>query len=392
MTDSQTDRQPDQDADGLPVPRRWRFLISVLVIGHLLAVFAPPLAFQTRGPRGISPSVVALLWPVERYAQLIYLDRGYAFFAPDPGPSHLLRARWDATQAETPEPTDDSAEASATFDHDGAGQNERLFPNLDDQWPRLLYHRHFMLAEFLNDAYQPALPAEASVMVGPDLPIDALRQLRDGRRRYDAIAGSMANHLKEEFQCDRVTLERLEHSLPDFVGFLEEEIHLDDPRSFVPLTDEPVSMEALLPGGDSTAMEGRRGEWGRGNSLRDNRLPWLQTDSVTPPGRSAYPSANGTTAVVPGAEPVPTPESRDRDSRDEPPGPRESRQDAAEDSAEDTAEDTAEDRLEDAAEDVAEEAAKDDALGLQTDSFLDPIAPETSPPSPARPSLKGDPE
>lgn len=199
---------------------------------HLAAVFAPPLAFQTRGPRGLSPSVATVLNPLTAYGQFLYLDRGYAFFAPDPGPSHLM-----AVEIE--------------------GDRTYRVPSLDDQWPRLLYHRHFMLAEFLNDSYQPALPKEIGTLVGDQIAPDELRLWRLGRSRYEAILNSMVDHVRSRSSGDRnespsVRIDRLEHMIPDFVGFADRQILLDVDESYVLLEDIPISIEALT--GDQSLL------------------------------------------------------------------------------------------------------------------------------------------
>lgn len=62
------------------------------------------------------------------YLECLYLNHGWHFFAPDPGPSHLLTFEW----------TDSSGQTS-----------ELTWPNRDIQ-PRLLYHRHLMLTEFVG--------------------------------------------------------------------------------------------------------------------------------------------------------------------------------------------------------------------------------------------------
>ncbi len=64
-----------------------RIVVSLLLCGHLLAVALPPLAFQARGPLGLSPAVETALLPVEQYGQFMFLDRGYSFFAPIRGPA-----------------------------------------------------------------------------------------------------------------------------------------------------------------------------------------------------------------------------------------------------------------------------------------------------------------
>lgn len=204
-----------------------------MILAHLSAVIAPPLAFQSRGPRGLSPSVSLLLSPLAAYGQFLYLDRGYAFFAPDPGPSHLMRVEISSGE-------NNSAEAN------DANVETRLYPSLDDQWPRLLYHRHFMLAEFLNDAYQPALPGEAAKLVGSDLPIEELKAWRMGRQRYEMIADSMIRHLQKKFDAQDVKIDRLEHMIPDFVPYANEPTPLNDPPTYVLLEDIPITLDTLL--------------------------------------------------------------------------------------------------------------------------------------------------
>ncbi|MEO9935289.1 hypothetical protein [Rhodopirellula bahusiensis] len=207
--------------DSPPPPLRKRIVNNFLLIGMLLTMILPPLAFQARGARGLSPSVGALLKVISPMAQWLYMDRGYAFFAPDPGPSHLVLATSDA------------------------GKTTQVFPDLDEQWPRLKYHRHFMLAEFLNDSYQPALPLEVSQLIGPELSPEELQTLRLGRKRYERIADSMVRHLQSTGKSD-VEIVRLEHQIPDFVLFTQEDLSLTDERSYVELPDVPITLEGLL--------------------------------------------------------------------------------------------------------------------------------------------------
>lgn len=211
-------------------------IASAFILAHLTAVIAPPLAFQCRGPRGLSPAVAALLNPTSAYGQLLYLDRGYAFFAPDPGPSHLMAVKLSTVSESAP-----SEVSSASADT----QVTRV-PSLDDQWPRLLYHRHFMLAEFLNDAYQPALPRETASLVGPDLSAEELRTWRLGRDRYEAILNSMVDHVETRNQGKTVEIDRLEHVIPDFVGFATRQVELNDDSTYILLEDIPITLETLF--------------------------------------------------------------------------------------------------------------------------------------------------
>ncbi|TWT74068.1 hypothetical protein CA85_09540 [Allorhodopirellula solitaria] len=215
---------------------------------HLAAVFTPPMAFQSRGPRGLSPSVSKLLAPLAAYGQFLYLDRGYAFFAPDPGPSHLMRAVVGGD-----DDGDGDGDSNQTSRSDlGAGEggaddvDVHWYPDLNEQWPRLLYHRHFMLAEFLNDSYHPKLPANAAQWVGPDLPLEELKAWRLGRERYDSILGSMTDHLRAQFGERSVRIDRVEHGLPDFVVYASDPTPLDDPSTYIVIEDISIPLESLL--------------------------------------------------------------------------------------------------------------------------------------------------
>lgn len=116
--------------------RRVRGVISVLLVLHLVAIASAPLAME---PASLpAQKVFAVFRP---YLDAAFLNHGYHFFAPEPGPSHLIRYE-------------------LTFS-DGRVENG-VFPDPAEQKPRLNYHRHFMLSEFanrlaVNDAQQPAL-------------------------------------------------------------------------------------------------------------------------------------------------------------------------------------------------------------------------------------------
>ena len=189
-----------------------RIVLSVLIVGHLAAVFLPPLSFQTRGPIGQSPAIQTLSRPVEGYGQLLYIDRGYAFFAPDPGPSHLVQA-------------------AVT---DSAGQTlEMIYPNRDEQWPRLLYHRHFMLTEFLHEMYYPPGPPAELVELEPATAEEWGRL----RERYTHLRRSYVDHLESVNSGSTVQIRRVEHRLPGLLDYQREPIPLTDVRLFQVLPD-----------------------------------------------------------------------------------------------------------------------------------------------------------
>lgn len=201
-------------------------MLSVVIVLHIAAVFSAPFTFNSNPAPGITdPSPVAL-WLTnwfEPYVDAMYLRHGYAFFAPDPGPSHLFRVRLE-------------------FD-DGREPRELTFPDRERNRPRLLYHRHFMLSERLAQGYVPAVAPR-------DIAGDPLRLVEWRRNReayeeyYSKLHDSFAAHLRHAYGADRVVIQRLEHRLltPDEVTERREirdpsllEVHPEDvPREQLP--------------------------------------------------------------------------------------------------------------------------------------------------------------
>jgi hypothetical protein len=119
--------------------QRWpvgaRVIVSVIILFHLAAVIISPLTMLMPSPD--------LLVPIRRvfepYQQLTYLGHGYQFFAPDPGPSHHVQY--------------------SVVTHDGK-KIEGHFPDRENHWPRLHYHRWFMLSERTYEINSAILTAE----------------------------------------------------------------------------------------------------------------------------------------------------------------------------------------------------------------------------------------
>jgi hypothetical protein len=153
---------------------------------HLAAVISAPYSLSR-------PALAEDLRAVFRpYLQACFLDHGYQFFAPEPGPSHLVR--YEIKLA------------------DGS-RKEGVFPNLQEHWPRLLYHRHFMLSEFVNGLYAP-----------PEAPAAAQAQ-------FKAYSKSYAQHLLRDHNADEVTLHLRRHMIatPQDVT---QGTRLDNPRLY----------------------------------------------------------------------------------------------------------------------------------------------------------------
>lgn len=228
---------PSPEGKSLWADGRIRALVSLLLIVHLAAVALPPLSMEGSPLAGYG-------WRALRpYIEAAYLNHGYHFFAPQPGPSHLIRyeLQWD----------------------DGARQ-EGTFPDREHNWPRLLYHRHFMLTEFLNVLNESA-EREAeyerqqrsaqmqSQYFPPGVeavppPVEAPRTA--DRELLEIYSHSYAEHLLKRSGAQRVTIRLVRHLIP-----FPEEVRagrpLDDPQLYQELfhktflADQPMTEPAV---------------------------------------------------------------------------------------------------------------------------------------------------
>jgi len=193
---------------------RVRALLSLVVCLHIAAVFVAPFTFNSSPAPGMaaaSPVGAVLMDWFEPYIDALYLRHGYAFFAPDPGPSHLFRAKLE-------------------FD-DGREPEELMFPDLRRHRPRLLYHRHFMLSERLIVGYVPAVaPRE---LVDDPVRMAAWRASRDAYvDYYEQLRQSYIAHLKHRYGAQRVTLTRLEHQILSPADIVENRRDMADERLY----------------------------------------------------------------------------------------------------------------------------------------------------------------
>ncbi len=158
-----------------------RTAASVLIALHLMAIVVAPLAMSPASPLMVS------IWSCFRpYLDAFYLNHGFHFFAPDPGPSHLIRYELEFA--------------------DGS-KSEGLFPNPREHSPRLLYHRHFMLSEYANR-----------------LAVDESR-----KADLDALTKSFGEYLLTAHNAARVTLHLRRHYIPTPEHVLSG-LALDDPQ------------------------------------------------------------------------------------------------------------------------------------------------------------------
>ena len=147
--------------------RTRRRFASVLILGYLAIVIIGPLSNPIASDH-LSAPLAELASPIHR---ALFLGHGYRFFAPDPGPSHLLVYRG--------------------IRPDGT-RFEGHFPDRNKNWPRLLYHRWFMLSETIFNE-QMTKPTAA--------------QLKQRKREYDLEIENLRRTNKLD-RLEQVTRER----------------------------------------------------------------------------------------------------------------------------------------------------------------------------------------
>lgn len=145
-----------------------RVALSLFIVWHFTGVFLAALSIPTSSPLVMD---VAQKGPMQWYLDATYMNQGHSFFAPDVGPGHLIRYQ--------------------LFDQAGQELEHGDLPSRKDHWPRLLYHRYFMLAD-QSDGF------------GDD------KRTRDiGQRMYlDAFAKQL---LRSHEQAQAVRLRRYAH-------------------------------------------------------------------------------------------------------------------------------------------------------------------------------------
>ena len=221
---------PESETSEVGPSRIWKRAISVALCFHLFAICVGPFGFSSVMESGEpSTPVVAVIDYVRPYIDPLYLNHGYAFFAPDPGPAYLVHYRLE-------------------FD-DGRSPEEGWLPDREQHWPRLLYHRHFMLSEQLNSNFTfpeppPDFPPE--VEIDPQVHRNNKAIWRVRRKIYEEHWGSFEKHLKHLTGASRVRLERVEHALISPYQYLVKGRRLTDKDLYLPVPENP-SLEEPMP-------------------------------------------------------------------------------------------------------------------------------------------------
>ena len=214
--------------------RNLKLFVSVLIVLQMAAVLGEPFRFFTRSSRGSSPAADPVRNSLGPYIEFGYLNHGYFFFAPEPGPSHLIDYDLEFADGKT-----------ATL----------RFPDRQAQWPRLLYHRHFMLTENLNQLWVPPVPDQFPPEADPQF----IERWKSDRQLYETIRDSMLKHVLLRYGAQQVQLRRIEHRLPSDSEVFEQRLRLNDRSLYVELPDQAApddSPAPLLPdpGGESSGV------------------------------------------------------------------------------------------------------------------------------------------
>jgi hypothetical protein len=205
-----------------------RVAVSVAVVWHLVGVMVAPLSTPPRfeGQDSVIGSQLKTIY--EPYVTALYLNHAYKFFAPNPGDSHLLR--YDLYFADGTK---------------RVNRDDQILPDRFHHWPRLLYHRHFMLTEFINDFAPPwvwrnvandqpsagaAAGASPSPVQGEVLPPAAGQ---GGPPHVKVYVDGIAAYLARRYGASRVDLFYRKHLLPSVDDFREVGKRLDSPESYL---------------------------------------------------------------------------------------------------------------------------------------------------------------
>jgi hypothetical protein len=116
----------DAASPGTAARPAWKRAVSCWLAFHLAAVALYPASILVPD-RGLLATIRDTFF--ERYMEALYMVQGHRFFAPEPGPGMLVE--YEVERA------------------DGSRLRE-VFPRREIR-PRLLYHRHFMLSERVQD-------------------------------------------------------------------------------------------------------------------------------------------------------------------------------------------------------------------------------------------------
>lgn len=159
--------------------RWWKSLVSLWLCYHFAGLIISPASIPP------SSDLVRNSWRFfGPYLQLLSMNQGHHFFAPDPGASTLV---------------------GFTVEQPGGTTVEGRLPNREIS-PRLLYHRHFMLTE-------------------------SLATYEDDERIHSLLVRALARELCREHGGTAISLSRITHMLPS-TEWIRAGERIDDPTLY----------------------------------------------------------------------------------------------------------------------------------------------------------------
>lgn len=185
--------------------------VSIGLWAYLGIVALGPLSNPV-GSEFLTRPLARTVAPVHR---TLFLGHGYRFFGPDPGPSHMVVYRFVNQEGEL---------------------IEKRFPDRNQIWPRLMYHRWFMLSETVFQEHNFTVDRESFLENDKELTgqVEALRlrgkhaianqieserqrlatQYHNSRKRIDELVAAVAKNLMQRHQSNHVELFVQERSIP----------------------------------------------------------------------------------------------------------------------------------------------------------------------------------
>lgn len=163
--------------------RWWRRVVSVCLVYHIAAMFVSPWSVPPT-----SRFVMALQPYFAHYQTLMYLNHGYRFFAPDPAPAAVMVYELKMPNGEI---------------------KTGLFPDRDAinrDYPRLMYHRWFMLSESIARLTGDAI-SEAEFQKYLELEREEAQQLA-GQGRAEEASQITRRLADDQLQWDSMLLQR----------------------------------------------------------------------------------------------------------------------------------------------------------------------------------------
>jgi hypothetical protein len=234
-----------------------RTVATIAILFFLFVIVIAPLA----NPIGSASFTIPLAKAVSPIHRALFLGHGYRFFGPDPGPSHLVD--YIVTRS------------------DGS-QVQGRFPDRQRYWPRLLYHRWFMLSETIyrehmltpdrasfDQSQQQlskeilAVRADGKFSIAAQLEqrrLEQESQYQNARRRIDDLVNSLAQYLASANDGERTQLvvrERLIAGPLDVIAGipLNDERYLSPPIPIGPGLEEMPARSVAPPVRDGLPTE-----------------------------------------------------------------------------------------------------------------------------------------